>query len=54
MHKREEGANPKHGIRIECSCIVILNALGYIGFKVRSGSVRNKQEAIFPPKRDVF
>ncbi|TRY61899.1 hypothetical protein TCAL_09158 [Tigriopus californicus] len=33
---REEGWNPKHGIRIECTCIVILNALGYIGFKVVS------------------
>jgi len=32
--KHEEGWNPKHGIRLECACIVILNALGYIGFKV--------------------
>ena len=32
--KHEEGWNPKHGIRLECTCIVVLNALGYIGFKV--------------------
>ena len=26
--------SPAHGIRLECTCTVILNALGYIGFKV--------------------
>ena len=26
--------NPPHGIRLECTCTVVLNALGYIGFKV--------------------
>ena len=28
--------NPPHGIRLECACTVVLNALGYIGFKVRT------------------
>ena len=28
--------NPAHGIRLECTCTVVLNALGYIGFKVSS------------------
>lgn len=32
--KHDEGWNPKHGVRLECTCIVVLNALGYIGFKV--------------------
>ena len=32
------GWNPPHGIRLECTCIVILNALGFIGFKVISTS----------------
>ena len=36
--KHEGGWNPPHGIRLECACIVILNALGYIGFKVISTS----------------
>ena len=33
--KHDSDWNPAHGIRLECACIVILNALGYIGFKVR-------------------
>ena len=28
--------NPHHGIRVEATSIVVLNALGYIGFKVIS------------------
>lgn len=32
--KEEAGWNPPHGIRLECGCVVVLNALGYIGFKV--------------------
>jgi hypothetical protein len=32
--KEEPGWNPAHGIRLECTCVVVLNALGYIGFKV--------------------
>ena len=34
MNHHEEGWNPKHGVRLGCSSVVILNALGYIGFKV--------------------
>ena len=36
--------SPAHGIRLECTCTVILNALGYIGFKVclRSDYVRSQ------------
>ena len=34
----EGGWNPPHGVRLECTCIVILNALGFIGFKVISTS----------------
>ena len=30
--------NPHHGIRVEATAIVVLNALGYIGFKVISTS----------------
>ena len=30
--------NPAHGIRLSCACIVVLNALGYIGFKIISTS----------------
>ena len=36
--KHEREWNPPHGVRLECACIVILNALGYIGFKVISTS----------------
>lgn len=34
--------NPHHGIRVEATTIVVLNALGYIGFKViaTSGDVK--------------
>ena len=34
--KHDSEWNPSHGIRLECACIVILNALGYIGFKVKT------------------
>ena len=30
--------NPHHGVRVEATAIVVLNALGYIGFKVISTS----------------
>jgi len=33
-HDQINSQNPHHGIRIEATSIVVLNALGYIGFKV--------------------
>ena len=30
--------HPAHGIRLTCACTVVLNALGFIGFKVISTS----------------
>jgi len=41
--KHDSEWNPSHGIRLECACIVILNALGYIGFKVIGTSGDNKE-----------
>jgi len=38
--KEELGWNPAHGIRLECTCVVVLNALGYIGFKVKTSNFK--------------
>ena len=34
--------NPHHGLKVEATAIVVLNALGYIGFKVISTSGDSK------------
>jgi len=50
--KHESGWNPPHGIRLECACIVILNALGYIGFKV-IGSSGDSKEYLWTMERNL-
>jgi len=44
--------NPPHGIRLECTCTVVLNALGYIGFKVISTS-GDKAEYLWTLERNL-
>lgn len=50
--KHDSGWNPPHGIRLECACIVILNALGYIGFKVIS-TAGDKNEYLWTLERNL-
>lgn len=52
--KHEVGSNwnPAHGVRLECTCTVVLNALGYIGFKVISTS-GDKTEYLWTLERNL-
>ena len=50
--KHDSGWNPPHGIRLECACIVILNALGYIGFKVIS-TAGDRNEYLWTLERNL-
>ena len=50
--KHDSGWNPPHGIRLECACIVILNALGYIGFKVIS-TAGDRNEYLWTMERNL-
>ena len=50
--KHETGWNPPHGIRLACACIVILNALGYIGFKV-IGTSGDSHEYVWTMERNL-
>jgi len=50
--KHDSDWNPAHGIRLECACIVILNALGYIGFKV-IGTSGDRNEYLWTMERNL-
>ena len=45
-------AHPAHGIRLSCACTVILNALGFIGFKVISTS-GDRHEYLWTMERNL-
>ena len=44
--------NPAHGIRLGCACTVVLNALGFIGFKVISTS-GDRHEYLWTMERNL-